>query len=588
MFGKIIEIKDNTVIIENSSGETEANILNLHVVFTSSNDLKTVGEIIAMTKSTITITLIGEIVNDKFIAGVIKKPSLKSGCRLVYKSEVELFLGNQDIASNKTLYIGKSAIYDGFKITASAEQFLGGHFAIIGNTGSGKSCGAARILQNIFYHIDDALPINAHIAVFDVYGEYNNAFSKFNSIPGIGFRYYSTEINENKNDIIIIPPFLLEADDWALLLNADDPSQIQIIEKALSLVNIFKGEGEKAIAWKNSIISNSLLDILTSGNNNTQIRDQIIAVLSKYNTPNINLNTPIIQPGYTRTLRQCLNIDNQGKIANIQLVVELLEKYINIDIEPMPKNEILTYSLEDLYYALEFALISEGILISDKIFDRNNILKIRLYSIINSNTSNFFNYPNYISKKDFVQSLFKTSSLSNAQLINFNFNNIDERLARVFTKIYCKMFFNYATKLEEKTSYPIHIILEEAHRFVQDNNDINVIGYNIFDRITKEGRKYGVILGLITQRPSELSKTALSQCSNFIVFRMYHPEDLNIIKEITSNIAEESVIKIKDSQPGSAMVFGTAFPIPALTKFELPDPIPISQSLNVVKTWYIK
>lgn len=587
MFGKIIEIQNNTVLIENSSGETETNILNLHVVFTSSNNLRTIGEIIAITKSIITVSLIGEIVDEKFIAGVIKKPSFKAGCRLVYKSEVELFLGSQDIASNTVLYIGKSAIYDGYKVTANAERFLGGHFAIIGNTGSGKSCGAARILQNIFYHIDDTLPLNAHIAVFDVYGEYNNAFSKFNSIPGIGFRYYSTEVKENNaNDNIIIPPFLLEADDWALLLNADDPAQIQIIEKALTLVNIFKGEGEKASAWKNSIISNALLDILTGGNNNTQIRDQIIAVLTKYNTVDINLNSQIAQPGYTRTLRQCLNIDNQGKLANIQLVVELLEKYVNIELDPMPRNEILTYTLEDLYYALEFALISEGILKSDKVFDRNNILKIRLQSIINSNINNFFKHPEYITKKDYVQNLFRTPALSSAQIINFNFSSIDEHLARVFTKIYCKLFFNFATKLESKTSYPIHIILEEAHRFVQNNNDINIIGYNIFDRITKEGRKYGVILGLITQRPSELSKTAISQCSNFIVFRMYHPEDLDIIKEITSNIADDTIDKIKDSQPGSAMVFGTAFAIPILTKFELPDPMPISQSLNIVKTWY--
>ena len=587
MFGKILEIDNDLVLIENTSGEAEVNILNYHVVF-SSNDRKAVGEIIAVSHAIISVLLIGEIVNNEFIAGIAKKPSLKAGCRLVYKSEVELLLGNQDISKKEVLYIGKSAIYDGFNVSAKANSFLSGHFAILGNTGSGKSCGASRIIQNVFYYNDEGMPLNSHFAIFDIYGEYNNAFSKMNTLPGIGFRNYTTEITDGMDNanIITIPPFLLEADDLALLLNANDPAQIQIIDKALSLVNIFKGKGEQAEKWKNNIISTALLDILTSGKNNTQIRDQIIAVLTKYHTDDISLNSPIAQPGYVRTLRQCLNIDAQGKLANVQLVVELLEKYINIDLAPMPKDNLLVYNLDDLYYAFEFALISEGILKSDKVFDKNNILKVRLQSIINSDSSKFLSYPEYINRKDYVEQLFKTVTGSNAQIINFNFSNIDERLAKVLTKIFCKLFFNFATKLEIKTSYPIHIILEEAHRFVQNDNDIEIIGYNIFDRITKEGRKYGVILGLITQRPSELSKTAISQCSNFLVFRMYHPEDLDIIKGITSNISDDTVDKIKDAKPGSVMAFGTAFSVPLLTLLDLPDPMPISESLDISKTWY--
>lgn len=586
MFGRIIEIKDNYVLVENTSGETETNVLNYHVVFTN-NNRKTVGEIVAITQGAIEILLVGDIINDRFIAGVIKKPSFKSSCRLVYKSEVELILGKQDISKKDTLYIGKSAIYDGFNVTANANDFLSAHFAIIGNTGSGKSCGAARLIQNIFYFNDEGMPLNSHLAIFDVFGEYNNAFSKMNTLPGIKFRNYTTEISQdgNDNNTIKIPLFLLEADDIALLLNATDANQIPIIQKALELVNIFKSQGEEANSWKNDIISNAILDILTSGKNTTQMRDQIIAVLTKYNTEEVNLETPIVQPGYTRTLRQCLNIDTQGKMANVHLVVEALEKYINLNLIPLAKNELLIYTLEDLYFAFEFALISEGILKSDKVFDRNNILKVRLQSIINSKYSRLFDYSSYISLNDYVKNIFKSNN-ENAQIINFNFGDIDERFAKVLTKIFCKMFFVFANNLKVKTSYPIHIILEEAHRYVQNDNDINLIGYNIFDRITKEGRKYGVLLGLITQRPSELSQTAISQCSNFIVYRMYHPDDIEIIRGITSNVSDSAINKIRDSKPGSAMTFGSAFSIPLMALLELPDPMPVSRSVDIEKVWY--
>ena len=586
MFGKIISIKDDLIIMENTTGEAEANILNYHVVFTS-NDRNTVGEIISISQKEIHVLLIGEFINNQFSAGVIKKPTLKSGCRLVYKSEVELILGGQDITKKENLYIGKSSTYDNFNVCGNTNEFLSTHFAILGNTGSGKSCGTARIIQNLFYFNDEAMPINSHIAVFDVYGEYNNAFSKFNSLPGIGFRSYTTDTSAaESNNIIRVPAFLLGSDDIALLLGATDTSQVHIIDKALSLVAIFKGNEESVLDWKNSIIATSLLDILTSGKNTTQIRDQIIAVLTKYNTSEINLESPIAQPGYVRTLRQCLNIDSQGKMANVHLVVEMLEKHVKNDLEPITKNEVLTYNLEDIYYALEFALIGEGILMSDKVFDVNNVLKVRLSSIINSDLNKIFDYSEFITNNDYVKSLFMTNDGKKAQIINFNFSNIDEKFAKVLTKIFSKLFFSFAHKLTNKTSYPIHIILEEAHRYVQNDNDINVLGYNIFDRITKEGRKYGVLLGLITQRPSELSKTAISQCSNFLIFRMYHPDDLNMIKGITSNVSAEVVEKIKDAKPGSTMCFGTAFSIPILANLELPDPMPISRSVDITTVWY--
>ena len=110
-----------------------------------------------------------------------------------------------------------------------------------------------------------------------------------------------------------------------------------------------------------------------------------------------------------------------------------------------------------------------------------------------------------------------------AHIINFNINYVDDRFAKIITKIYSKLLFDYAKNLKQRATLPFHIILEEAHRYVQNDNDVNLLGYNIFDRITKEGRKYGVLLGLISQRPSDLSETSISQCSNFLIFKMLHP-----------------------------------------------------------------
>ena len=95
--------------------------------------------------------------------------------------------------------------------------------------------------------------------------------------------------------------------------------------------------------------------------------------------------------------------------------------------------------------------------------------------------------------------------------------------------------------LEQK----FHVLLEEAHRYVQNDNDNYLLGYNIFERIAKEGRKFGMVMDLITQRPTELSETVLSQCSNFIIFKLNHPTDLEYIRKMVPNISADVIEKQK-------------------------------------------
>ena len=583
MFGNILKIYDDHVIIENKSRIIDTNYLNLYVIF-SDNEKKAVGEIVNIEINIIDIILVGIIENDIFNSGLVRKPNLSGGCRVIYKSELELILGNQDLDDMSSFYIGKSLVYDGFNVTSKFNNFFSNHFAVIGNTGSGKSCTVARLLQNIFYRNSSYLPIGAHIALFDVYGEYNKAFSKLNNIDGMGFNNYSTKLDSTEGDIVNIPAYFLSVDDLALLLDVTSANQLPIIEKTLKLVYIFKNTDENVSNYKNDIIASCILDILTSGRTSTQIRDQVIAVLTRYNTENLNLDTEISQPGYSRTIRQCLNIDQQGKMNSVQYVVDLLEQYKKLDLGTIKGIPNFVYSLDDIYYAMEFALISEGVLKSDKMYDLYNQLKVRLQQIINSDYKEYFKTGEFVSKGEYVRKLFKNDR--NYQIINFNLNYIDERMAKKITKILSKMFFDFATSLDDRGTFPIHIILEEAHRYVQNDNDINILGYNIFDRITKEGRKYGVILGLITQRPSELSVTSLSQCSNFIVLRMFYPDDLNMIKSITSNITDGTFEKLKSFLPGNALVFGTSFKLPLLVKVDLPSQLPESTSVDISDKWY--
>jgi uncharacterized protein len=585
VFGNIIGIEDNNVRIVNLLKKAEIGLINFHVVFIL-QDSKFVGVINNITTEYIDIILIGQIIDNHFIAGIVKNPKLESTCRIITKNELESLLGSQDFTSKNNLLIGNSVIYDNFKITVNKNAFLSNHFAILGNTGAGKSCSVARILQNIFYYNDEAVPTNAHFVIFDAYGEYNSALQDIKKIPGVNYKSYSCDVSATVTNLINIPPYFLGVDDLALLLGVDNPNMIPAIENTLRLVYIFTSNDNNIKIYQNNIIASSLQDILASGKPATQIRDQLIAVLTKYHTADLSLDSIISQPGYDRTLRQCLNIDSQGKINAMNLVVDFLNNFTKVDINTLDITKNFYYTLDDVYNALEFALINEGILTSNNTFDKLNSLKVRLRSIINSDLKKLFTVNERIGVADYVRNFFSMPDGSPCQIVDIDFDSLDERTSKIITKILSKLFFDYVTGLNIRATYPIHIIIEEAHRYVQNDTDVATIGYNIFERITKEGRKYGIILGLITQRASELSQTVLSQCSNFMVLRLYHPEDLDIVTSLSTNVTNNMAEKIKVLHPGMALCFGTAFKVPVLVQFELPNPMPLSNNVNITNLWY--
>ncbi len=588
MLGRIEEIIDNSVNIKLSININEQpNLVNKHIVFEDDSNRKVVAEIANTNQTHMIANIVGEIKDDYFTAGSSIKPSFKSSIRMIKDDELEMVYGSQEVRLGFTNF-GTSNVYEGYKINVPINEFFNSHFSILGNTGAGKSCTVASILQKLFIS-SPVPPVNSALFFFDAYGEYTHAFSNLHEKNNaLNYKAYTTNIIDPETEILRIPIWLLDVDDLALLLDATSPTQLPIIEKTLKLVPILTGSSDNVIKRKNDIIARALQDILLSGDDSTKIRDQVIGVLTKFNTPTLNLESQIVQPGYTRTFKQCLYVDKTGKMQEMELVVEFVRGYIIEESLDIPESELNPfYTLADLELAMDFALISEGILKSDKVFDTANVMSVRLHTLATGDNRHYFSYPKYITRDQYIETLLwnpKTSS--NAQIVNFNINYVDDRIAKVMTKILSRMLFLKASVLKPRGSRAFHIIIEEAHRYVQHDADIELLGYNIFERISKEGRKYGVFLGLITQRPSELSDTCVSQCMNFVILRTLHPVDLKYIKEMVPNVSSEIVLQLKNLKPGNCIAFGSAFKVPTVMYIDLPDPRPLSNNVDLEKVWY--
>ncbi len=579
MFEKIIYLSNEGAKIK-VSGNIENNIMNMHVIFEDNNRL-VLGQIQDVDGDIIKVNFLGELIDNNFVSGVTMKPSLNSKIRMITKDELSFIIGINKVDS---FYLGKSPLYDNADVRVDVNDLFSNHMAIFGNTGSGKSYGVARILQNVFSN-KDLVPYKSNFFIFDAYGEYHNAFKDINKInPNFNFKYYTTNLNDVGGDILKLPLWLLNVDDYALLLGADSHVQLPIIERMIKLVNIFSESSDMAIKCKNHLIAKAIMTILYTNQTPSAKRNDIFQILNSCSTKEFNIEAPVQGLGYVRKFRECFEIDKSGEFVESILVTQYISSFIDEELDQYEAKNTNYYTLNDLEKALEFTLISEGLLRNEKAYNEAITLKVRLHSLAIGSNAIYFSYPSYVTLEQYISSLVATQG-GKAQIINFNLEDIDDSIAKVITKIYTRMLFDFTKKLKVRASIPFHIFLEEAHRYVQNDIDNYLIGYNIFERVAKEGRKYGLIFNLISQRPVEISETVISQCSNFIIFKMTHPRDLEYIKKMLPNISSEIVEMQKTLQSGTCVAFGKAFKIPLLIKMDMPNPEPNSTNADVANRW---
>lgn len=584
MFGKIKYITEGEAHVESlvQPGQ-DVDLMNNNVVFEAENQ-RILGEVEEVNNDIIKIRFLGEFIGDKYVSGVIRKPVLSSNIRQINYEELKILMGSY---SDKTFILGQSAIYKGHTVYVDINDLLSNHMAIFGNSGSGKSCGVSRMVQNLFSN-PDFIAYNANIFIFDAYGEYKTAFSKLNELnPNYSYKFITTNPTDPTDQRLALPVHLLTLDDMTLLLQVSSHTQIPIIERALKLAKVFADVSDEATMYKNHLIAKALLAILFSNETTKEKKNEVFQVIQVCHTNEFNFDTDIPGVGYTRKFSDCFEIDSHGNFGESVLINEYILKFINEDLEGKIMTKPVYYTLKDFASALEFTLISEGFLHNEAIRDDASILKVRLNSILNSNVGSYFNYPNYITLEQYIASLVATPNRKKAQIININLEDMDDTYAKVIVKIYARMFFEFAKSRTQRASIPFHLFLEEAHRYVSKDADTFLLGYNIFERIAKEGRKYGVLLNIISQRPVEISDTVISQCSNFLIFKMTHPKDIEYIRTMLPNISQDVIEKQKVLQPGNCVGFGGAFKLPMIIKLEMPNPMPYSTNCNVNERWKI-
>lgn len=583
MLGKILTINKNSAIvsINKANGAQITDLINLHVVFEDQNK-KILGEIDSIEQDTIKITFLGELTANDFIGGLIKKPSLDANIRIINPEELKILTG----VENRSIRLGVSPLYNDFPLNVSIDELFSNHTAIFGNTGSGKTYGICRIIQNIFPK-GQIIPYKANLFIFDSYGEYINAFSRLQeNNPFYSFKVITTNMKKDYEKLNI-PVCLLELEDVLNLLEATNFSQIAMVDTALTYVKMFARNDKEALDFKNHILAKAITSIMYTNQTSSKIRDQIFEILSETNTAELSLETEVPGIGFTRQFRNCFDIDSEGRFAERKIISDYIKSFIDEDRKWNYDSTGVSYSLHDLEVALNFTLYSERYLLNEAMYDSAMSLKVKLHDLATRGNSSFFTNEGYITLEEYIKRI-QINGNKKSQIVNFNLEDVDDRFARSIVKIFGRMFMKYTKGLKDRATFPIHMILEEAHRYVLEGDDKKLFGYNIFERIAKEGRKYGLLLDLITQRPTDLNENVISQCANFLIFKINHPADLEYIAKSVPNMSEDVVEKQKTLQSGTCVAFGRIFKIPMIVKMEKADPPPTSANCEIYNNWMVK
>ena len=586
----------------------------------------------------ISATMLGTITQkegkDGFIQGVYSFPSLDNPVWYVTEEDLDQIFDNKkedgeiDYQNDFYLPIGTSPAFQNYKVKICPDQFFVKHAAILGNTGSGKSCTLTSLLRNLFrFKYKDKKLLNAHIIIFDTNGEYKNAFlpdvSLINDeLKDINAYYYGGE------EQVKVPYWLMNWGDFKYLLKPGEGVQAPILNRAISLAKneqesisnstipiYMKFDVESLISCGSEYLKKRTgiseygkwswkdgNEVLNLGNAirdfNEDLANEICNLASKENFNDVSKQYPIIE-NIKKIYMTIIKNDTEKQITNEQNIdlpiwfsyQELCDKFLDtaINMESSTNNKIAEY-LATLRLRMNSFLndkrIAVPLMLKDSEEINKNILPQFLSLLLGDYNKLYKSENEHFIKKynDEYNVSIHNSDLTN-QITIIDVSQLPYEVLETFAGILGRIILEFVANFipEQRGKYPIVIVLEEAQNYIAE--DKYSIAKVVFERIAREGRKYGISLIVSSQRPSELSKTVLSQCNSFIIHRLQNPDDQKYVRGLISRANADLLEQLPIIPQQHAIITGDCVRTPIQVRIDDVFPRPNSNNPKFIENW---
>ncbi|HDR14600.1 MAG TPA: DUF87 domain-containing protein [Desulfobacteraceae bacterium] len=616
-------------------------------------------------------TMIGTIDEGRFRQGINLFPVLDSPVLITTRKDLDAIFGKsyeqQDKSSSDDpgfcIPIGRSAVFPDYDIKIDPDAFFGKHVAIIGSTGSGKSCTIATIIQSI---IHQASVKQTRFIILDTNGEYRTAFQKQNADGAwadadAAFKALYIPTDPAEKDKLAIPYWFMDSEDFVRLFRASPGVQRPVLLNALSSARDSEEGAENWLHVRENIIkecnrilglcsgtetkdaksirqlSDGFLEYITE-----QAVEQQLAILFTHYSDVTAVSLKTVFEGVKEITRDGIK-DEGGKYESYAAIdvnkrrrIEELIKPLLGALSRIPENStaLSTASAdcprffsksEFRYRYLEHAMTRDEAS-SSRARDNCSTMLMRIYRLLEDSRFEFMfgptcsEWPSVIyalatfmrdilgaecctskgltgtdacseDQLPFYDRQRRGAALSNVVIIDLSL--LASEVLENVTALIGRLIHEFLQRLSDPLSgvgrgeYPVVLILEEAQNYIREGRRMeeDSISKLVFERIAREGRKYGLGLVVASQRPSELSKTVLSQCNSFIVHRLQNPEDLRYFREIVPGIYGQLLDQLPALAPRSALVLGECVQAPALVEIREASPVPKSKNPKFYRSW---
>lgn len=491
---------------------------------------------------------IGRLQDGTFKKGINDISIPPNGVSVASMEELEKIYSMEKVQDSKDniLEFAKHNLYSNIGIKCDGDKLFSKHLAIVGSTGSGKSCAVATVIQTLKVEIEKIN--NTHVLIFDIHGEYQKAFPKSNHLA----------LQDNS----------LKITYW--LMTSDELEDLFIESSDLNAYNQISQF--KFAVTQNKIKYNSELD-------------------------NIDYNSPVYF-----SINEVRNyLYNKNKETHY---VEDGEEYLAVLNEEGQDEKLVSSEINHFWEALNFETStgnSKHKVFNQKVakaggftgeFERfisridTKLNDKRLSFILQESEfeedSNSFNM--YIEE---IKRMIGYSKKNNVTVIDLS--TVPFEIVSIIVSVVSRILFDFAflkTKIENDNDTPYMVVFEEAHKYIPRSNSAKYSNARLsVERIAKEGRKYGLSAMIVSQRPSELSSTVFSQCNNFIVMRLTNPEDQGFVKSLLPEASISFGDEIANLEQREALLVGDAFTLPMIARINDANPTPKSDDVNFYSCW---
>jgi hypothetical protein len=484
---------------------------------------------------------IGRLQKDKFRKGINDISIPPNGVSVASDEELKKIFSVRDCKSPFTF--ANHNLKNEIPIMADGDRLFSKHLAIVGSTGSGKSCSVATVIQSLEVERnkkDDKNQNNTHVLIFDIHGEYKSAFPNSNHLS-------------IENGSLKLPYWLLNSEELEDLFieSSDLNSYNQISQFKFAITeNKKKYNEDKEIDYDSPVYFNI-----------TEVRNYLY---------NKNKETHY----------------NDGTSEYLAVLPED-ERYSPTDINCF-WNELKFEFSSNKNHEVFKSKVSKGGGFTGE-FERfvsrmDTKLKDRRLSFILEDEDSDTNVDRYI---ETIKKLIGYTDKNNVTVVDLS--SIPFEIVSVVVSVISRILFDFSfmkTKVNGKNNVPYMVVFEEAHKYIPKNNSAKFNNTRIaVERIAKEGRKYGLSAMIVSQRPSELSSTVFSQCNNFIIMRLTNPDDQSFVKSLLPDASISFGDEIANLDQREALLVGDAFTTPMIAKINNANPTPKSDDVAFYTRW---